>query len=275
MISAAGVAPTTRDRTAEIRTAFDRLAPSRNDWMQRNAYYYSDDRRYMRFLVPENAHVLELGCGTGSLLAALKPQRGLGVDISPAMIDVAQASYPELEFKVGDIEDPELMSELGGPYDVNILSDIVGYLDDVQRTLENLHGLCHAGTRVVVAYFSQFWRPMLSLAGLVKQRMPQPSQNWLSAEDIDGLLALSDYQPVKREWRLLVPRRAGGIGPILNRYVGTLPVMRRFSLRHYVVARSLRGRPDSTSRGPAKVLRSDSGRQSRVCPRHPARISHG
>src|SRR5680860_99520 len=241
MTSNTPTAVTASTRKKQMQSAFNRLAPSRNDWMQRNAFYYNDDRRYMRFLVPQNAHVLELGCGTGSLLAALQPARGVGIDISPAMIDVAQASYPWLEFHVGDVEDHRALSVLGGPYDVIVLSDIVAYLDDIQRTLESLHSLCHERTRIVVAYYSQFWRPALSVASLLGQRMPQPPQNWLSAEDIDGLLELSGFQTIKREWRLLVPRHLGGIGSVMNRYIGTLPVMRRFSLRHYVVVRPVTG----------------------------------
>ena len=53
------------------------------------------------------------------------------------------------------------------------------------------------------------------------------------------LLALSDFEVVKREWRQLLPRRWFGLGPLINRYIGTVPLIRGFSLRHYLVARSL------------------------------------
>ena len=51
-----------------------------------------------RYFVPEGKKVLEIGCGTGDLLAALKPSYGMGVDISPKMIDAAQGKYPVLAF---------------------------------------------------------------------------------------------------------------------------------------------------------------------------------
>ena len=51
-----------------------------------------------------NPIILELGCGTGGLLNALKPKRGVGIDFSPAMLEVARKRYPELEFREGDIE---------------------------------------------------------------------------------------------------------------------------------------------------------------------------
>jgi glycosyltransferase involved in cell wall biosynthesis len=80
--------------------------------------------------------------------------------------------------------------------------------------------------------------------------MPQPAQNWLAPHDIDHLLELQDFEPIRREWRLLLPKRLGGLGPLVNRYIGTLPGFRRLSLRHYVVARSIRhgglDRPSAT-----------------------------
>ncbi|MGH7216730.1 MAG: hypothetical protein ACREIG_05795, partial [Nitrospiraceae bacterium] len=61
-----------------IRERFDGLAPEREFWQQRASYYYNDQRRYLRFLVPEGLRVLEIGCGLGDQLAALKPRRGVG-----------------------------------------------------------------------------------------------------------------------------------------------------------------------------------------------------
>jgi len=93
-------------RKQAIRELADRLAPVRNRWIARNAYYYDEDRRYMRFLIEEGLNVLELGCGTGHLLAALRPSHGVGVDMSRGMIEIAQADNPGLEFHIGDVEDP-------------------------------------------------------------------------------------------------------------------------------------------------------------------------
>jgi len=42
------------------------------------------------FLVSSGASVLELGCATGDLLAALRPSRGLGVDFAENMLSVAR-----------------------------------------------------------------------------------------------------------------------------------------------------------------------------------------
>ena len=81
--------PALSPRKARIREMADRLAPERDRWIERNAFYYEQDESYMRFLIPEGLRVLELGCGTGRLLAALKPSRGVGVDLSAPMVETA------------------------------------------------------------------------------------------------------------------------------------------------------------------------------------------
>ena len=64
-------------RLTEIRRWADKIAPHWSRWRTRSRYFHKADEDYLRFLIPENLHVLELGCGTGDTLAALKPQFGL------------------------------------------------------------------------------------------------------------------------------------------------------------------------------------------------------
>jgi SAM-dependent methyltransferase len=227
-------------RKSAICELAERLAPERETWIARNAFYYEEDYRYMRFLIPEGARVLDLGCGTGRLLAALKPSRGVGVDFSGAMLEIARREHSSLEFHLGDVEDPETMARLKGPFDYIVLSDTIGSLDDCQSTLSNLHPLCTSDTRIVIAYYSKMWEPILGMAKALKLQMQQVRQNWLATEDIENLLALADFEVIKREWRQLLPRRMFGLGWLINRLVAPLPVIRRACLRNYVVGRPRR-----------------------------------
>jgi ubiquinone/menaquinone biosynthesis C-methylase UbiE len=230
-------------RKAEIRDLADLQAPERDRWIKRNSFYYDEDYRYMRFLIPEGSRVLDLGCGTGRLLAALKPSRGVGLDFSSRMIAIACEKYPNLEFRVGDIEDRDVIRNIEGPFDYIVLSDTIGSLDDCQTSLHQLHRLCDRNTRVVVAYYSRMWEPILALAKLFRLQMPQVRQNWLSSEDIENLFELADFEVVKREWRQLLPRRLLGLGWLANRLLAPVPVIRRACLRDYVIGRPIRIKP--------------------------------
>ena len=230
--------PSKRKQT--IKEQADKLAGSRDSWIKKNSFFYNDDYNYMNFLVNNGQRVLELGCGTGQLLNTLKPSYGVGVDLSGSMIEVARENFPHLEFVQGDIESPDLISSLNGPFDFIILSDTIGYLDDCEETLAGLHSLCTQDTRIIISYYSWRWQPILALGEKTGLKMPTVEMNWLSTEDTMGFLQLADFDTVKREWRQLVPRNLFGLGSLINRFIGTLPLIRRLSLRNYIVARSIR-----------------------------------
>src|SRR3954471_18271601 len=115
-------------RKQEILREFEEVAPKRADWLQRGAYFHKEDLLYLKFVIPEGSRVLELGCGTGHLLAALKPSHGVGVDFSAGMIAQARNRHPGLTFLQGDIEDASFMRSLPGPFDVILIVDTVGVL---------------------------------------------------------------------------------------------------------------------------------------------------
>ncbi len=226
-------------RQEAIRALFDKLAPERGKWIARNRYFHESDYDYMRFLIPAGARVLEIGSGDGQLLAALKPSRGVGIDFSAEMVRIAREKHPDYEFHVANAEDAGAVQRLGGPFDYIVISDTIGLIEDCEALLELLHRCAGTGTRIVIAYYSHLWDPLLRIAEVFGQKMPQAPQNNLPTADIANLLVLADYEIVRREWRQLVPRRLLGLGPLINRFIATLPGIRRFCLRNYVVARPL------------------------------------
>jgi SAM-dependent methyltransferase len=247
-------------RKLSIRELADRYAAEREQWIDRNSFYYEEDGRYMSFLVPPGLRVLDLGCGTGRLLDSLKPSVGTGVDFSVKMVEEARRRYPNQTFVVGDIDDPELLDSLEGPFDVIVLSDTVGVLEDCQATLQNLRRICHRDTRLVIAYYSRLWAPVLTIAKLLRQQMPQRELNWLSTRDLANIMHLSGFETVRMECRQILPKKLGGLGRFANRYIGILPGIQRLGLRSYVVAR-LAPEPLDTAKSTTVLIpcRNESG----------------
>ena len=226
-------------RKQDIRSLTDASAPERRKWLARAAFFHQEDLRYLKFLIPEGARVLELGCGTGDLLSALKPSFGVGVDFSAGMIGEARKAYPDLTFLVGDVEDAAFMRSLPGPFDVIVVVDTLGALDDCQAMFASLHDLCTRETRLVIGYFSHLWYPALKLAEAMGMEMPQPLQSVLAPADVRALAALGDFDAVKNETRVLCPVRLFGLGRLVNRFLAPLPLIRQLCLRHFTVCRSL------------------------------------
>jgi ubiquinone/menaquinone biosynthesis C-methylase UbiE len=247
-------------RKQKVRAVSDAVAPDRRKWRERNAFFHEEDLRYLRFLIAPGSRVLEVGCGTGDLLAALEPSRGVGLDISSRMVDEAKAAHPGLEFLVGDAEDPAVLAGVEGTFDVILVVDSIGQMDDCQAFLASLHRLCHRDTRVIIGYFSHLWWPVLKLAEATGQRAPVPQVNALSVADVKGLAELSDFEFVKSETRLLSPARLLGLGRLINRFVAPFPIIRNLALRHYTVCRSLRqANPGYTSATVVVPARNEKG----------------
>jgi Glycosyl transferase family 2/Methyltransferase domain len=169
---------------------------------------------------------------------------GVSLDFSPSMIEIARTRHPHLEFLVGDFESSAVIDRLAGrAFDVIVISDTLGALEDVQGTFEGLHRLCSRSTRVVIASHSSTWEPILRLSEWIGLKMPALSQNWLSMDDISSILRLAGFEEIKREWRQLVPKRLLGLARPINRFIGPLPLFRRLCVRNYMVFRSLRQPP--------------------------------
>jgi len=100
-------------------------------WRAFNAAYHEDDRKFMQFLIPPGKRVLELGCGRGDLLAALKPSYGVGVDFSAKTIAKANELHPQLYFMLGDVENPATLASIEGPFDYIVIADTIGMFEDI------------------------------------------------------------------------------------------------------------------------------------------------
>jgi SAM-dependent methyltransferase len=222
-----------KEKLEKTQASCDALAPQRERWKKKNWYYYKKVTDYYRFFVPEGSRVLEVGSGDGNLLAALKPSRGLGIDLSPAFVEMARRVHPEIEFTQGFAE--TFRSE--EKFDYVILSNLVGYLEDVQLVFENLRQVCHPSTRIIINYYNYIWEPALRLASRLGIRMKERIQNWLSLDDLENLLEISGFDVVKKTRKLIFPFCIPFLSEILNRFVSNLPLVRKLCFLDFIIAR--------------------------------------
>ena len=58
-----------------------------------NAYYWKEITQYIRYFAHEDSSVLEIGCGSGDLLAGIPACRKVGIDFSEAFIEWAKDKH--------------------------------------------------------------------------------------------------------------------------------------------------------------------------------------
>ena len=217
---------------------FDSIATEREKWRGRGAYYHRQLEKYLQYLIPPNSSVIEIGCGTGDLLAALNPERGVGVDISPGMVKTARGKFPHLQFETGDLEDLQIEEK----FDYVVVVETIGHVDDIQSAFRELRKVCKPETRVIIVYYNYLWEPVLKFAEAVGLRMKQPLQHWLPLDDISNLLYLNDFEVVKKGYRFLLPVYIPLVSTFLNRFLANMPFFWKLSLNEILIARPRGGR---------------------------------
>ena len=157
-----------------IKEHFNNLASVRERWIRKAKGFYEEDLIAMREFIPKNSKILEIGSGNGNLICSLEPSKGLGIDISEGMIrESISKNSKDIDFIQSDIENPNCIKNIKQIFDFIIISDTIGYLTDIENTFNNLHKVCNTDTRIIVAYYSPFWEPILNLAAKLKLKMPE------------------------------------------------------------------------------------------------------
>jgi SAM-dependent methyltransferase len=248
------------ESSAIVQAYFDRMAPELDRWNRRNRSYYRDLEIFHQFFIPPGARVLEVGCGTGDLLARVNPGVGVGIDFAPQVVAIAAAKHPHLNFFCLDAENFTL-DDVGETesFDFIILSGTLGHLGNIQTVLQHLHGFCDARTRLILTFHNFLWQPLLNFAEAIGQRRPQPPQSWLSMQDVQNLLAITGYQTVKSSRRFLCPKAIPGLSQLANRILVQLPGLNHLGLTNTIVARPFAQRDPALTCSVVIPARNESG----------------
>ncbi|MBV8820543.1 MAG: glycosyltransferase [Acidobacteriaceae bacterium] len=215
-----------REYWNEFARDFDR-------WQRLRGAYQKCLQHVYRFLIPPGSRVLELGCGNGDLLAAVQPSYGVGVDFSPNMLAIARERHAHLDFVEQDVHHLDLDQK----FDYVICADLVNDLFDVQQVFERAYLHSHSETRFVINAHSRLWelpRRVGESAGLAKK---EPTQNWMTREDIANLLYLTNFEVIRKSEEILFPFRFPVIDRFCNRYLAKLWPFKLFDLANFLIAR--------------------------------------
>jgi len=217
---------------SRVRACYDRQV--RKSGIAQRRYYHRQLVCRLQHVIHPGARVLDIGCGDGTMLAALKPSVGVGVDLVDAHIDAARRKHPNLRFEAMA---GEHAIELGETFDYIIISQSLSEVYDVVALLRGLRKLCHDRTRLVIVNYSRLWQPAIRAAEGLGIKIIAPPQNWLPNDEICNLLALSGWEPVGQFGVTIAPLYLPLLSNWINRYVAPLPVANALCLNHVLVVR--------------------------------------
>ena len=249
---------------------FESISHKRDKWKKRNSFYQKTIERQFAFIIPEGSTVLEVGCSTGDLLNAVKPGKGIGVDFAPTAIEIAKQKYPYLEFHLADAVDFTTVIEI----DYIIVSDLLTSLWDVQAFFRKLRSYVTPRTKIIISSYNYIWEPMLRMGETLGLKAKQPLQNWLTIKDIENILQLENFEIIKVEKKLLVPKYLPIFNLLFNKFLANLPGINSLDLIQFISVRPVYSDPKEFSVTIVVPARNEMGNMENAIKRTPKFGSH-
>jgi SAM-dependent methyltransferase len=211
------------------KAAFETPAhPAARDFLER------DLRDTLKRWIPADAAVLDVGCGTGELLASLPNSERVGLESMPAIAEEARRRHPELCIAGSDVQplSPDRQ------FDAVICNRLCHSVHDVRTLLASLRDRVSAQGRIYLVVYNYLWEMPARVAEALGCKWPAPTSNWLSHSDFENLFAITGLETVRFEDRMILPMDVPGLSLLLNRYLGKLPICQRMSMyRIYALRR--------------------------------------
>jgi SAM-dependent methyltransferase len=153
------------------------------------------------------------------------------LDINPKNL-LLQSFFGDKYFKISTSEETAPKE-----FDYILLNGTLHYESDIQKYLETLRRYISPNSRLIIIYYSSLWRPFIRMADFFGLRSKTKEQNWISHEDIENFLILSDFELIRNDQKILIPFYIPIFSNFINRYIAPLPFFRLFTLINISIAR--------------------------------------
>jgi SAM-dependent methyltransferase len=190
-----------------VGSHFDQVAPDYDRWKAKAHRYYAALKASLAEIVPAGSRVMEVGCATGDILASLRPAEGLGVDISPAMIERARLRHPEFRFLVHDL----MQGPLEDRFDFVVAADVAEHVPDLDRFMRTMAGMLTDAGLVVVVTANPSWAPILHVAERLGLKMPEGDHEWRSRRDLASAAGRAGMRERSFTRSFIVPKEIPGL----------------------------------------------------------------
>lgn len=195
-----------------VERHFDQISAGYDRWKERARYYYQAVKAVVAEIVPPGRRVLEVGCGTGDVLASLEPSAGLGTDISPGMIERAREKHPNLRFEVHDL----LADPLPDRFEFVVAVDVAEHVPDLGRAMQNMAEMVDREGVLVIVTANPAWGPALHAAERLKLKMPEGDHTWRSHAEIHVAAIAAGLRERSFSRSFLVPKAIPGLKSLNN-----------------------------------------------------------
>jgi SAM-dependent methyltransferase len=228
-------------RAQVLRDYYNQIAPSWDHWRARNRFYHDQVAELVAGGVVPGRRVLDIGAGTGDVLALVQPSDGLGLNVAERLTELARAKHPELRFETVDTDAVVVPDGFHPDYVMSV--NLLDHTHDVYELLASIRSHIGESTLLILTTSNPLWRPLLSLASRLGRRSPESPRNFITNRDIASILNLLGFDVVEAALALPVPERIPIASTVLNAAIPDIPILRYVSSIQYIAARPRIERP--------------------------------
>jgi ubiquinone/menaquinone biosynthesis C-methylase UbiE len=210
-----------------VEKHFDDIAKTYNFYKEKNRFYYDNLKKLISDHVPKGSKVLEVGCGTGDLIAHLNPKKGWGMDISKEMTLIAKKRYDKKRSLRFSTKWPD------NKYDYILMSDVIEHLEDPDETFKNISERMSKKSVFLLTMANPIWEPILLLAEKMGLKMPEGPHKRISYRKLKRKIERSQMRVIKHDYSLLLPVNFPYITGFVNKYLE--PYFKRLAFIEYMV----------------------------------------
>jgi hypothetical protein len=120
-----------------------------------------------------------------------------------------------------------------------LINGTLNYDYDIQATLLELKSRLSHSSRVVIILYNGYLRSLYRLANRLGLRQGEVPGTFITRVDLKNLADLTGFQIVRQRPSLYCPWRLLGLGDLLNRVLGAVPLLRWLSLAYVVTMRPI------------------------------------
>lgn len=186
-------------KTTLVVKHFDSLAASYDKIKQQNRLYLNTlTEAIKKEVTASKPTILDIGCGTGSLLYYLKPSYGIGLDISRQMVKIARTKYAKIKslaFFTYDIEKKPYL----GVFDYLLFIDVIEHISLPEKALKNISLSMKKETTFILSMANPFWEPLLLLLEKLGLKMPEGPHKRISERELESLFQKNNLEVMSKK----------------------------------------------------------------------------
>lgn len=209
----------------KVKSHFDKVSETYDIGKKKYSYYYSNIKLLLSKFIPKNKKVLEVGCGTGDLLASLEPKRGFGMDLSSEMIKIAQKKHKNLKFSTKYPNEK---------YDFIFMTDVIEHLEKPGIVISKISSLMNKDSVFINTMANPIWEPLLMLWEKLGWKMKEGPHDRISYKDIKLIVNRSGMKIIKHDYKLLFPINIPIVTNFINKYLEKY--LKKYAFIEYFVA---------------------------------------